>query len=304
MVLCWGPRVRGSCTDRGRNGTGVLSSFLTAPAKRWRIWSPPVISPSFLYTSWQRADQQHSEPFSRNSFRWPHCLFFFLKDLLDYQALVSRWKKVYGRSKQQEVLRCLYLYVKPQFVLCGLLYHAAAYITFSLQPSFPLLHTEAYLPKAAMCWYAFTNRATQLNFQRAIKRTADREETLAALTRQTSCMCTESAGYRLLCDMCFSLPARSSSLTFPPPNFPCPPPKGLQGPILLEEKGQGNIDKRKHVMLSVSFSCLDEHWHLALTFFSFFYLCSYFFNCFLLHCDLCAQLCKLHRKKKEHYFYQ
>lgn len=206
-------------------------------------------------------------------------------------------------SKRQEVLRCLYLCVKPQFVLCGLLYHAAAYIAFSSQPSLPPLHTEAHLPKAAMCWYAFMNRATQLNFQRAINGTADREETLAALTRQTSCRCTECAGYCLLCDMCFSLPPRSSSLSILPPNFLCHPPEGLQGPIPLEEKWQGNIDKRKHVMLFVSYSCLDKHWHLALTVFSLFDLCFYSFNCFLLHRNLCAQLRKLHRKKK-HYFYQ
>lgn len=96
-----------------------------------------------------------------------------------------------------------------------------------------LLHTPHlvyHLPIAAMCWHCFRNKATRLNFQRAVEKKGQlREDTLAALTLQTLCICTKSTGYTVCCaTYAFSYNLGALSYLFLHQIFHTPPSKGLQ----------------------------------------------------------------------------
>lgn len=123
-------------------------------------------------------------------------------------------------SKQQEVLWCLYLCVKPPicFTWTSLPLCCVRRVQFTI------------LPEAAMCWHTFRNRATRLNFQRAIqKKSVQRRHTSCSHPANIVYVYREHRVYRLLCDICFSLSPRSSFLSVPPPHFfHTPSRKGLQ----------------------------------------------------------------------------
>lgn len=131
-------------------------------------------------------------------------------------------------SKQQEVLWCLYLCVKPP--IC---------FTWTSLPLCCVCRVQfTTLPRAAMCWHTFRNRATRLNFQWAIqKKSVQRRHTSCSHPANIVYVYREHRLYRLLSDICFSLSPRSSFLSVPPPHFSIlPHVRDYKGSTVHEKK--------------------------------------------------------------------
>lgn len=122
-------------------------------------------------------------------------------------------------SKQQEVLWCLYLCVKPP--IC---------FTWTSLPLCCVCRVQfTTLPRAAMCWHTFRNRATRLNFQWAIqKKSVQRRHTSCSHPANIVCVQRAQAISFAVWHMLFLITSElflvCSSTTF----FHTPPRKGLQ----------------------------------------------------------------------------